>query len=51
MLKDDWKDLVDSTNGLDGDDASAETINRIAHAIIELEKKFSGIPNGDEVSY
>ena len=37
-LKKTWKDLVDSTTGYDGDDASAEPINEIAHAVIELEE-------------
>ena len=39
MLRDTWKDLVDSTTGLDGDDASAEPINKIAHAVIEIEEE------------
>ena len=42
MLKDTWKDLVDSTTGYDGDDASAEPINRIAHAVIKLEENGGG---------
>lgn len=37
-LKDTWRDLVNSTNGIDGDDASVDNINEIAHAVIDLEK-------------
>lgn len=37
-LKDTWRDLVDSTNGVDGDDVSVKPINDIAHAVIDLEE-------------
>lgn len=38
-FKDTWKDLQDAVQGIpdSGDDASAETINDIAHAVIDLE--------------
>lgn len=40
-LKDTWKDLEDAVEGVtgSGDGASADTINDIAHAIIDLENK------------
>ena len=44
-LKDNWIDLEDAIEGVpnSGDDASAETINKIAHAVIDLEKNGTGI--------
>ena len=40
-LKDTWTDLIDGTEVVpnSGDEISAEPINRIAHAVIELEDK------------
>ncbi len=45
-LKDDWKDLKDAIEGVagSGDDISVKPINKIAHAVIDLEK--NGIPGG-----
>lgn len=36
-LKNNWRDLVDTTDGTDGDDVDAEDINKIAHAVIDNE--------------
>ena len=47
-LKNNWRDLVDTTNGMDGDDASAEDINKIAHAVIDNEDKIA--KNASEIS-
>ena len=43
-LKGNWVDLEDAIEGVpnSGDDASAETINKIAHAVMELEDKGDG---------
>ena len=40
-LKGNWKDLQDAIQGVadSGDDASSEPINRIAHAVIEIEEQ------------
>lgn len=45
-LKDDWKDLVDGV-----DDASSDSINQIAHAVIDIEKNGSGSGNGQDGGY
>lgn len=43
-LKDTWKDIQNATEGIagSGDDISAEPINKIAHAVIDLEKNGTG---------
>lgn len=43
-LKDNWIDLEDAIEGVpnSGDDASADTINQIAHAVIDLEENGAG---------
>lgn len=44
MLKDIWTDLQDAVVGVpnSGSDVSVEPINKIAHAVIDLEKKDGG---------
>lgn len=41
-LSDDWKDIKEGTDRPDGDELSVEPINRIAHAVIDLEKNGTG---------
>lgn len=49
-LKDAWRDLVDSTNGVGGDDVSVKPINDIAHAVINLEEAEVSIEIDTELS-
>lgn len=43
-LKDNWQDLQDAVAGVpdSGSELSSEPINKIAHAVIELEKNGTG---------
>ena len=49
-LKDEWKDLQDAVAGVpnSGSDVSAEPINKIAHAVIDLEKIDTEMSNESE---
>lgn len=43
-LKDNWQDLQDAVEGVtgSGDEVSVEPINKIAHAVIDLEENGTG---------